>query len=61
MYHLFVLSALDREDVGRRMSAVFLAKVEIKEKDEKGNNKIMEAGGDKKEPKKQVNCIMFTA
>ena len=46
--------AKDSEDVGRRMSSVFLAKVEMKEKEEKEKLKNSEVAGGNKESKRMV-------
>ena len=47
--------AKDREDVGSRMSAVFLAKVEVKEKEDKSPNKNNDQDEENKGSKKPVS------
>ena len=51
---IFFDLAKDSEDVGRRMSSVFLAKVEMKEKEEKEKLKNSEVAGGNKESKRTV-------
>ena len=51
---MFFYLAKDSEDVGRRMSSVFLAKVEMKEKEEKEKLKNTEVAGGNKESKRMV-------
>ena len=54
---IFFSLAKDSEDVGRRMSSVFLAKVEMKEKEEKEKLKNTEVAGGNKESKRTVIWI----
>ena len=54
---IFFYLAKDSEDVGRRMSSVFLAKVEMKEKEEKEKLKNTEVAGGNKESKRTVIWI----